>query len=86
MTKKREMSIMVVRWGSELGWWRAALIPIYSAQARLITHGETVEILGYYPNITNEQRIRILDAYRRAEAEAEAEAEGRNPWTHYYTY
>jgi O-acetyl-ADP-ribose deacetylase (regulator of RNase III) len=69
--KKMESSVVVVRRGGELDWWWAVILPIYSAQARLITHGETVEILGYYPNITLEQRIRIFDAHLKAE--------GKNP-------
>jgi hypothetical protein len=65
--KKMESSVVVVRRGGELDWWWAVILPIYSAQARLITHGEASEILGYYPNTTPAQRIRIFDAHLRAE-------------------
>jgi hypothetical protein len=60
--------IVVVRRGGELEWWWAGLSIIYSAQARLILHGEASEVLGYYPNTTHEQRMRILDTHRIAEA------------------
>jgi hypothetical protein len=63
--------IVVVRRGGELGWWWANLSLIYSAQAHLILRGGTLEILGYYPNTTREQRKRILNAHLKAE--------GKNP-------
>jgi O-acetyl-ADP-ribose deacetylase (regulator of RNase III) len=69
--KESGTGIVVVRQGGELEWRWAVILPIYSAQARLITHGETVEILGYYPNTTREQRRRIFNAHLKAE--------GKNP-------
>jgi hypothetical protein len=64
--KYKGTDIVVVRRDGELDWWWADLGRIYSAQASLITHGVTLEILGYYPNITFEQGMRIFNAHLRA--------------------
>ena len=59
--------IVVFRQDGKLDWWWADLSLIYSAQAHLILRGKTLEILGYYPNTTREQRKRILNAHLKAE-------------------
>lgn len=61
--------IVVVRWEGKVDWFRAdtSAYTLHEALADFILHGETLEILGYYPNTTHEQRLRIFDAHCRAE-------------------
>jgi hypothetical protein len=52
-----------------VNWLRADLPLIANALTLHERGGADVEILGYYPNVTTEQRMEILRAIREAEGE-----------------
>jgi hypothetical protein len=76
----RVFDIVVFRRGGRLDWRRANEVLLHDAQTELLIRGSRMEILGYYPNTTIEQRIAIMRAIREiAIMRAIREAERKNP-------
>jgi hypothetical protein len=65
----RVFDIVVVKWEGNVDWFRAdtSTYTLYEALTDFIAHGETMKILGYYPNTTTEQRVEIMRAMRGTE-------------------